>query len=114
MRTLPFSLSAEVVLDSAGSGTASLGPSGSGETWTVTSVGVHCETSVNEATARVYAGSGASPRYFVDATTWGSTGDSTDSVTGTLSVGMSVFAAWSGGDAGTTAYLTVTGTRTVA
>jgi hypothetical protein len=114
MRTLPLSVSAEVALDSTGSGTASIGPSSSGETWSVSAVGVHCATNTAEATARVYSGASASPRYFVDATTWGSTGDSTDSVSGTLAVGMEVFAVWQGGDAGTTAYLTVTGTRTVA
>lgn len=114
MRTLPLAQSAQVALDGTGAGTASLGPSGSGETWDVSSVGVHCATNVSEATARVYAGADASPRYFVDATTWGSTGDSTDAVRGTLAVGSQVFGVWSGGDASTTAYLTVTGTRTVA
>lgn len=114
MRTLPLSLSASVVLDGTGSGTASLGPTSSGETWQVSAVGVHCDTNVNESIARVYAGASASPKYYRDATTWASTGDSTDSVTDTIAVGSQVWAVWSGGDVGTTAHITVSGTRTVA
>lgn len=114
MRTLPLNQAAEIELDSNGDGTASLGPTSSGEIWNVTSVGVHCETNTQEATCRVYAGSGPSPKYFVDATTWGSTGDSTDSVTAPLAVGSQVFAVWSGGDANTTGHVTVNGTRQVA
>jgi hypothetical protein len=113
MRTLPLNVSAEVVLDGTGSGTASVGPSASGETWAVSSVGVHASTNTAEATARVYAGADASPRYFCDGTTWGSTGDSTGNVAGTIAVGSQVWAVWTGGDPGATAYLTVTGTRQV-
>jgi len=114
MRTLPLSMSASVVLDGTGAGTASLGPTSSGEVWQVASVGVHCNTNVNEAIARVYAGASASPQYYRDATTWGSTGDSTDAVSSPLAVGQEIFAVWSGGDAGTTAHVTVSGTRSVA
>jgi hypothetical protein len=75
---------------------------------------VHCATNNSEATCRVYAGAAASPNYFADGTTWGSTGDSSDNLPPTLSVGSQVFAVWSGGDPGTTAYLTLTGIRQVA
>lgn len=114
MRTLTLSQSDQVVLDDTGAGTASIGPTGAGETWQVSSVGVHCSSNQNEATCQVFAGSGASDKYFADATTWGSTGDSTDSVSAPLAVGSEIFAVWSGGDPGATAFVTVTGTRTVA
>lgn len=113
LRTLPLSEYASVVLDSTGSGTASIGPTASNEVWNVGTVAVRCDTNVNEAVANVYAGGGVSPRYFVGATYAGSTGDSTDSVTAPVSVGSEVFGVWSGGDAGTTAHLTVFGTRQV-
>jgi hypothetical protein len=114
MRTLPFSTSASVVLDSTGSGTASVGPSSSNEVWTLATVAIHCDTAVNEAQAKVYAGSGPSPAYFQGTALWGSTGDSASATGVQLAVGQQVFAVWTGGDAGTTAHLTVQGTRTVA
>lgn len=96
-----------------GTGTASVGPTAQGETWQAGfTVSVHCSTRLLEATCRVYCGPGPTPAYFVDGTTWGSTGDSTSS-TPQLSVGQLVWAVWEGGDPGAEAYLTVTGTRTV-
>lgn len=113
MRTLPLNAYASTTLDGTGAGTASTGPTSQGEVWNIAAVSVHCSTNTNEATCRVYSGSGASPAYFSDGTTWGSTGDSTSNVPGPVSVGSQVFAVWSGGDSGATAYLTVTGTRQV-
>lgn len=113
MATTQLSASASVVLDDTGAGSVSVGPESPGEVWTVASVGVHCTTNVNESMCRVYAGQGTSSAYFVDATTWGSTGDSTDSVAFPIKGGSSITASWSGGDAGTTAYITVFGTRDV-
>ncbi len=113
MRTLPLNAFASTTLDSTGAGTASVGPTSPGEVWTIAAVAVHCSSNVNEATCRVYSGAGASPAYFNDGTTWGSTGDSSSNVPGPLAVGSEVFAVWSGGDSGATAYLTVTGTKQV-
>lgn len=113
MATTQLSVSASVVLDDTGAGSVAVGPTSQGEQWTVASVGVHCSTNVNESMCRVYAGNGDSSAYFVDATTWGSTGDSTDSVAFPIMPGMSITAVWSGGDAGATAYVSVYGTRTV-
>lgn len=112
MRTLPLNAFAATTL-SGGAGTASIGPTAQGEVWQNFTVSVHCATNVSEALCRVYVGGDSSPAYFCDGTTWGSTGDSTDNVPASLAVGSQVFAVWSGGDAGTTAYLTVTGTRQV-
>lgn len=65
-----------------------------------------------EAIGSVYAGADKTAGYFRGATTWGSTGDSTDNLP-EVRVGGQVFAVWTGGDPGALATLTVTGTRTV-
>lgn len=112
-RQLPLSASASVVLDGSGNGTASAGPTAQGETWAAGFVAaVHASTNADEATARLYAGGGASPAYFIGGTTWGSTGDSSSN-TPQMQVGQQVFAVWQGGDPGATAYLSITGMRTV-
>jgi hypothetical protein len=99
--------------DSGGDGTISVGPTAAGEIWQAGfTVAVHCSTNVSEAMCRVYCGAGASPAYFVGSTTWGSTGDSTTN-TPQLQVGQQVWAVWTGGDSGATAYLSITGMRTV-
>lgn len=113
MRSIPLNASAQVTLDASGNGTASVGPTAQGETWTAGFVaGVHCSTNVNEATMRLYCGGGVSPGYYVGGTTFGSTGDSS-SDTPQMQVGQNVFAVWSGGDPGATAYLSINGTRQV-
>ena len=94
----------------SGTGSVSAGPTAPGERWLAGyRVAVHCATTDAEAMCRVYCG-GDSPQFFTDATTWGSTGDATDS-TPELQVGQEVHAKWTGGDPGTEAYLTITGTR---
>ena len=114
MRTLPLNEFAQVTLDGHGNGTASIGPLSAGERWPGGFVAaVHCATNVSEATCRVYCGGSADPQWFTDGTTWGSTGDSTTN-TRPLGGGQQCFAVWSGGDAGATAYLTVTGEKEVA
>jgi hypothetical protein len=112
--TAPLSALVQVTLDASGNGTASVGPTGSGEVWSQITVAVHCATNTSEATCRIYAGSDASPRYFSDGTTWGSTGDSSTNLPPTLPVGQKISAVWSGGDSGTTAYMSLSGIRTVA
>lgn len=113
MRQLPLSAKAYAVLDSHGNGTASVGPLSPGEQWSGLTVSVSVATNANEATCQIYAGAAATPGYFADATTWGSTGDSTQNI-GIVRVGGNVFAVWSGGDPGAKATLAVTGTRQVA
>lgn len=113
MRTLPIDTFAMVQLDGNGNGTANIGPTSQGEVWEAGyTVSVHASTNVSEATCRIYCGADNSARYFADGTTWGSTGDSSTN-TAQLSTGQQVFAVWSGGDPGATAYLTVKGIRTV-
>lgn len=112
MRTRPLSKSASVLLDSSGNGTASIGPTGVGESWTVTNVSVSVATNTSEAVCRTYAGAAASQRYFIGGTTWGSTGDN-NVLSAVVKGGSQVFAVWEGGDSGAKATVTVTGTRQV-
>lgn len=113
MRQLPLNAKAYAVLDADGNGTASTGPLSSGEQWSGLSVAVKVATNVKEAACSIYAGAAATPGYFADGTTWGSTGDSTQNV-GIVRVGGNVFAVWTDGDPGAQAVMTVSGTKTVA
>lgn len=113
MATAQLMVTVPVTLDGSGNGTASTGPTGAGEIWNAGYVvGVQVSTNVNEAIARGWAGGGP-PAGFLGSATWGSTGD-VNSDTPQLSTGQTVTVEWTGGDPGATAYLTVTGTRTVA
>lgn len=107
-RTQPFTRVATVVLDSSGNGSVATGPQLTNEQWTVSTAAVRASSHAKEARCSVYAGGN-----FADATTWGSTGDSTDSVPGPLYPGQTVAAIWTGGDPGAVATLIVNGTRTV-
>jgi len=113
MRDLPLSVKAYATLDGAGNGTASTGPESFGESWSALTASVSVATNASEATCATYAGAAPTPGYFADATTWGSTGDSTTNLP-VVKVGGQVWATWTGGDPGARATLTVTGTRTVA
>lgn len=113
MRTLPLTAKANTTLDGNGNGTANVGPLSPGEQWSNLTASVRASTNTDEAICSVYAGAGATPGYFSGATTWGSTGDSTTNLP-TVQVGGNIWAVWTGGDAGATAYLTVTGTKQVA
>jgi hypothetical protein len=110
MRELPLNAKAYVTLDANGNGTASTGPQSFREQWSGVVAAVRVATNVNEAICSTYAPDATT---FCDATTWGSTGDSTQNVT-TVQMGGNVFAVWSGGDPGAVATLTVTGTKQVA
>jgi hypothetical protein len=112
MRQLPLTVKAYVTLDSNGDGTAYVGPLSPGEVWANLTVSVRVATNTNEAICSIYAGAAATPGYFADSTTWGSTGDSTQNM-GQVRVGGNVYAVWSGGDHGAQATMTVTGIRMV-
>jgi len=112
MRLLPLTAKASTVLDANGNGTAEVGPLSFGEQWSNLTAAVRASTNTDEAICSTYAGAAATPGYFAGATTWGSTGDSTTNLP-TVQVGGNVFAVWTGGDPGATAYLTVTGTKRV-
>lgn len=112
MREFPFTYTAAVTLDGSGAGTASTGPSFPRESWEVSVASVVVATNTNEAQCKVSQGATAG-QTFVDGTTWGSTGDSTSNFSAPVYLGSRVFAAWTGGDAGALATLTVTGTRRI-
>jgi hypothetical protein len=110
---VPLSESQPVILNGAGNGTAELRPA-FGETWSPATVSVKVSSAVKEAQCRIYLGSDTTDANFVDGTLSGSTGDSTDRVTGPFRLPNRLFAVWSGGDAGATATLAVSGTRDIA
>src|SRR5215469_13160699 len=115
MRTLTLSASVNATLV-GGAATAQLGPSYAGEVWLPTVASVHAnETTItNEAQCKIYSGALVGLGTYLDGTLSGSTGDSTDRVTGqVLQPGQYIFAVWSGGDSGSTVTLNIQGTRQV-
>lgn len=112
MREFPFTYTATVTLNGSGAGTASAGPQFPRESWDVSVASVSVATNTSEAQCKVSQGATAG-QTFVDGTTWGSTGDSTSNFSAPVYLGSKVFAAWTGGDAGAVATLTVTGTRRI-
>lgn len=113
INTLTLTETTDVVLDSSGNGTASLGPIGGSEIWYPANVSVICSSNTSEATCKTYAGPSATPQYFKDITVDGSTGDSTDRCNVPIPKNWFIWAVWTGGDAGAVATLNVDGTRTV-
>jgi|ERR1700722_18083550 len=114
MGTAALQTTVSVKLDGSGNGSIGVGPTGFKETWENVTASVHCATNVIEATCRIFVGPAAIAQYFVDGTYAGSTGDSTTNLPPTIVGGQQVFAQWMTGDANTTAYLSLSGTRNVA
>lgn len=103
-----------VVLSGAGGGTAKIGPTNAREVWSPEVASVSVATNTNEAQCRLYVGDAPTANNFVDGTLSGSTGDSTDRVSGRpVPLGDFIWAVWAGGDPGSVATLNVTGMRTV-
>lgn len=114
MQTVPLNESQPVKLDGSGNGTVKLGPRSHGETWHPEVASVKVSTATAEAACKIYLGHTATDDNFLDGTFSGSSGDSTDRVSGNpLWLGNYIFAVWSGGDAGATATLSVIGTREI-
>lgn len=105
---------AVIVLNGSGAGTATLGPLTARETWypDVASVKAN-QNPTNEAQCTIFVGQTATQDNFRDVTFSGSSGDASGKVIGKLSKGGYIFAVWSGGDAGQTAVLNVTGKKEV-
>lgn len=105
--------SVTVQLDADGNGSTHCGPLSARENWLPDNVYVRVSSNVKEAECTIYAGEAAEPAFYRDQTFAGSTGDSSSRVNGdTIRVGSAIWAIWTGGDAGATATLTVTGVRT--
>lgn len=112
-------VSGVVFLDGFGNGIVSVGPQSAREEWIVDKASVRVSfpgvqtQPTNEATCSIYVGTDTSQTNFRDATFTGSSGDSTDAVSGRVKVGSYVWAVWTGGDAGQQATLSLSGTRIV-
>ncbi len=115
MQAVPLNESGHVVLDGSGNGTLKMVPHGGGEIWLPAVVSVKASSATAEAACRIYAGASAIDQNFVDGTRSGSTGDSTTNIAGYQidTHGNSLWAVWSGGDAGATATMQVNGTETL-
>jgi len=114
MQTVPLNESASVVLDGSGNGTARVGPTGHGITWHPAVASVRVNTNDNEAQVAIYVGSTATAENFADASYVGSSGNSSDSVAAAeVRLGSYVWAVWTGGDPGSQATLTVTGSQDI-
>jgi hypothetical protein len=116
--TVPLNQSAVVTLSALGAGTAQLGPTSARETWHPAIVSVKTNQAptaiVNEAQCKIYVGPDATDPSFVDGTLSGSTGDSSENVSGQeVDCGEYVFAVWSGGDSGAQGRLNVQGTKVI-
>lgn len=108
-----------VILNGSGNGTVRIGPLNAREIWHPENV--HVSTNqppnsiVKEAMCQIYVGD--SPNYqmnFRDATYNGSHGDSSSRVNADrVKSGQFIWAVWTGGDAGASAILTVTGTKDI-
>lgn len=108
---------ASVTLNGSGAGTVKLGPISAREVWNPTSASVKTNQAVgavvNEASCKLYVGLSATDENFRDGTFSGSSGDSSDLVSGRLTVGNYVWATWTGGDAGAIATLVVSGSKDI-
>ena len=110
--TVDLNVTAVATFSAAGTATASIGPRNQREVWSPLVVSVSASSNVKEAACKVYCGFDASQPNFVAGTLSGSTGDSSDNITGRIvRAGDQVFAVWTGGDVGAQARLNVTGSK---
>ena len=119
MRTVPLNESGSVRLDGSGNGTVRIGPDEPAARWLPTVASVSALTAapvVNEAQCLFYAGQAPVQQYFVDGTFSGSSGDSSDRITGRVISRTQlpyIWAVWTGGDPGAQATLSVSGTKEI-
>jgi hypothetical protein len=111
MTTVPLAETTSIVLDGSGNGTAHLGPRGMGTVWLPQVVSIKTSTAVKSPTCKVYAGASATDDNFVDGTYTGAQ-NATDNIGGQrIYPGFQIWAVWTGGDAGATATLSVSGSK---
>lgn len=109
---LTLNAQGSVTLDANGNGQVALGPTLPGTSWSPTSAAVQCDTNENEAYGSLYLGLNVTTGTLLGTTQTASTGDSTD-IAVPVWPGQSLIFAWSGGDPGTIATLSIVGERTV-
>lgn len=108
----PLVISASVILDSSGNGTASCGPGLPRQHWQPVSCAVSATSNVNEATCALYLGSTPIAGSLQGQTSTGSSGD-TCALSGVdMQPGQQLWCVWKGGDAGAQATMAVLGTVT--
>lgn len=114
MPRTPLRESIPVKLDGTGAGTAKVGPLSARETWFPDNVHVSVNTNTLESHCKIYVGRDTSQSNFRDESVQASSGDSSGTIgADVLTVGMYVWAVWTGGDANAQAVLTVVGVRDV-
>jgi len=115
--------SATAVLNASGNGVAVVGPSGLGSNWAPAQVAVMTSTNVSTPTAILYLGPNLPTAALLNllnttqVTNLGGTATGNNDSIGLLNItvpyGQALFVYWQGGDAGSTAIMTVTGNQTV-
>jgi len=116
MRTVSLGESGSVTLDVNGNGTVRIGPDEPAARWKPDVASVSVNTNVLEASAQIYAGAAPVQQYFVDSTFTASSGDSTANIAGKVIARTQlpyVWAVFSGGDPGSQATLSVSGTKDI-
>lgn len=111
---LPLNESGNVTLDQDGNGTVRMRPDEPATRWMPAVASVSCSSKTSEAECKIYIGPNPSERYFVDGTVNGSSGDSSDRVSGSVISRTQmpyIWAVWAGGDPGAEATLVLTGTK---
>jgi hypothetical protein len=120
MRTLNFSRSVTVTLNSLGNGSVSAGPTLPGEIWYPQSVAISSGgtsagnyNTTTGPSCDIYAGFGVAATTFVDGT-FNVQGDSSSMISGqVLYPGHSVSVVWTGANPNVTATMVIQGTRSV-
>lgn len=114
MPRVPLRESVPIALDGSGAGTAKTGPLSAREKWYPDSVHLSVSTAVLESHCKVYVGKDTTQSNFRDESLFASSGDSSGTVgADELTVGMYVWAVWTGADANAQAVLTVVGMKDV-
>lgn len=110
--TYPLDTFVTVTLNGSGNGQVPIGPGLPREHWQIGSAYVSAATNVAEASCVLSIGSSPQSATAIAQTSKGSSG-ATCAMSGDLPPGWKLWAVWSGGDAGVTATLHVTGQRTI-
>lgn len=110
-QTLPLLESAQVTLDGSGNGAIIIGPQYAMQKWIPTGVSCQTTTNVSEPVFKVYHGK-SSGAQLLDGTYTGSN-DSTTMGNIFIYHGDALYCAWTGGDPGAIASVTISGTMEI-
>lgn len=116
MRTVALYESASATVNGAGNAIVRIAIGEPAAIWRPTIASVSCSGTVSEADCSIFAGPTPSAPYFIEGTHSGSTGDSSDRITGKVISRTQlpyVWAVWTGADPGAQATLTITGTKDI-